>query len=316
MESQGPRPNPTIQQSIQNVRQTMSQLEAQLVQRHDQHSQSFLHTLQHSQQEFNRLEAEVVLQENKLSQQDRREIIQTLQEMQNMYQQTLHRIQNPANETGSKKVYTLENNTYYNVLLIWLNLSYGITCAVLLNNNTNAKYECGPAIWYCILLLCVTHFMLFAQKFTNDDKFDERGKRFITWDTINQVTQEDNQRDIWRAIHFIGCVWACICLYDTRNECIDVFEDKYSKLWTMIKVEVYTFFGLLAIATLKICTITINKSRTVRDARQSAPGQPLTSHSINLADVNIVTAPIMTNTTTITGAAFTQSPPVEQQILS
>jgi hypothetical protein len=304
----------TIQQSIQNLRQTMSQLEAHLSQKNDQHSQSLLHTLQNHQQEFKRLEVEATTQESTLSQQEQQEIVKMTQEMQQMYQQTLTRIQNPSAETSSKKVYTLDNNSYYQTLLTLMNLSYGITNAVLLANNTDAKYECGPAIWYCILLLCISHFMIFADKFTNTDKFDSNGKRLITWDTINQITQSDNRRDIWKAFNIIGCVWACICLYDTRNSCIDVFESDYSNLWTMIKVEVYTFFGLLAIAMLRICTVTVRRSRTVR-VQQSAPSQPLTSNSINLTDVG--TVPTMTRVPTgeLYGTSFTQPPPIDQSVI-
>jgi hypothetical protein len=102
----------------------------------------------------------------------------------------------------------------------------------ILAGSTDAKYECGPAIWYCIMGCSIIHgimFVLVTCKLTHLGYLD----------AVNKLNTLLNQCYL---LLFVLGIWSCVCWYDTKLECVDLFKSDYNKLWIMINVEVIAFF--------------------------------------------------------------------------
>ncbi len=119
-----------------------------------------------------------------------------------------------------------------NLLMIAYHGVTSVAEVAILTGSIDSKYECGPAIWYCIMGCSIIHgimFTLVACKLTHLGYVRDVDKLDIL---LNQCY----------SLLFVLGIWACVCFYDTRLECIELFKDEYSKLWIMINVEVIAFF--------------------------------------------------------------------------
>ena len=107
-------------------------------------------------------------------------------------------------------------------LSICLSLALGTTEAVVLNYTTAAKNDCGPAIWGCIVLCCVCHFI------TTGSALAEFAKLFMA-----SEFNTDNKKKV-QLVHFAsiaGSIWAVVARYDTTDECAARFNEEYHNLW-------------------------------------------------------------------------------------
>lgn len=110
------------------------------------------------------------------------------------------------------------------------NLVFGIVEAVFLSQNLNAKYECGPAIWYCILSCCIMYFVSSSRMF--------------------HLARHQNARpnEAIYLIYVIPKIWAAVCYYDTQQYCVDVFNDKYPDMWNLVILETVMMYIDCAVA--------------------------------------------------------------------
>lgn len=135
----------------------------------------------------------------------------------------------------------------FKFISVCFSLALGTTEVVVLNYTTAAKNDCGPAIWGCIVLCCVCHFI------TTGSALAEFAKLFIA-----SEFNTDNKKKV-QLVHFTsiaGSIWAVVARYDTADECAARFNEEYHNLWIMIEVETYLFFiglGLLGLACCIIC---------------------------------------------------------------
>ncbi len=131
------------------------------------------------------------------------------------------------------------------LFLTILHLCYGIAEASILSESLSAKSACGPGIWYCILIRCIVHFFMFMI-YLADCGVGLRtiSERITDLNTFDKEIRFNNIKNRWHTFSLASSIWACICLYGTESECVTYFEDNYKKLWSMLGVEVYTFFVL------------------------------------------------------------------------
>jgi hypothetical protein len=161
------------------------------------------------------------------------------------------------------------------LLLIGYNFTVGLLEAVELRDAPDAKYECGPGIWYCILIWCITHFASIPINFMAFADFMEpltikAEARFM----INSLQERIN-------LVFVGLgIWTCICLFTTKLECTDLFKNEYTKLWRLLILEVSMFFVVVTASIIYFvmfhiigCKVTIKSTdeseTTVRTGRAS-----------------------------------------------
>ena len=125
-------------------------------------------------------------------------------------------------------------------LISLINLGYGIAEAVILSNSTDAKGECGAAIWYCILVLCIVHFISAVTTpciaFVNANTSEEAG---------------GSGGSNW--VGFGLSIWACVIYFDTNPDCKDYFLNEHADLWQMVEVEVITFFIIIGLLVTAVC---------------------------------------------------------------
>lgn len=122
-------------------------------------------------------------------------------------------------------------------LMAMFSFGLGVTESVVLSRSTDAKHECGPAIWYCILACCIIHFI----------------SGFVTIFSLCQDSEKRNKSGAFSLVSIGVAVWAMICYYDTENVCIDLFKNNYNDLWTMVFIEVVIFYiacGILGVVVV------------------------------------------------------------------
>jgi len=124
-------------------------------------------------------------------------------------------------------------------LLTLLQLGYGIAEAVILSGSTDAKGECGAAIWYNILVCCILHMIagvvtpcVAAVAMSSDD--------------------EDSKPSSSSALGLGVAIWSCVIYFDTATDCKNTFQDLYPHLWNAVEAEVILFFIVLGIFGLVI----------------------------------------------------------------
>jgi hypothetical protein len=138
------------------------------------------------------------------------------------------------------------------LVVSFLHLAFGIAEAVILSRN-DARNECGPEIWGCIVMCCVVHFILFMQQ-TYTNKHSNNNDESIENNKLSYIANS-------------ACsIWAMVCYYNTSSECVDHFKDKYSDLWNMLFAEVILFYiglGVLVIMMVASCFVLKNNSKYV-----------------------------------------------------
>jgi hypothetical protein len=162
-----------------------------------------------------------------------------------------------------------EKNNLHNLFKFILSIIHfccGLTEAIILSEFTDAKRDCGPGIWYCIMSCCIIHFFLFIieliEAITDFRKFE--------------------LADHLRYTLFLVRIWACVCMYDTSIECVAHFEDNYGRLWIMIRFEAIIFILFITlgvVAWFASCFIfPYLRSRGVSDPidETAQPNKPIT----------------------------------------
>ncbi len=172
------------------------------------------------------------------------------------------------------------------LFLTILHLCYGIAEASILSESLSAKSACGLAIWYCILIRCIVHFFMFMI-YLADCGVGLRtiSERITDLNTFDKEIRFNNIKNRWHTFSLASSIWACICLYGTESECVTYFEDNYKKLWSMLGVEVYTFFVLRMFSG---CLFIFGKKRS--DSRRSNTIDrevPVVPDPLQIAPVNI-----------------------------
>lgn len=124
------------------------------------------------------------------------------------------------------------------VVLTLYHLAFGIAEAVILSDTADAKDECGAAVWYNILVLCVIHFLTgvstpcaFLQSVSADSD-DAKSEKTGTLVTLGLA------------------IWSCVIYFDTSDECKDRFQDTYPRLWDCVEGEVFAFFVSIGLVAL------------------------------------------------------------------
>jgi hypothetical protein len=119
-------------------------------------------------------------------------------------------------------------------------LGYMITEFVVISTSTNAMDECGPFIFYCVMVCATFHLFQFIAGFIylaslNDDR--------------NTITK-DKLFKLFALYTVANGIWSMICLYYTDSECVDNFINEYKKLWGLVIIEVYTFYGSVGLTII------------------------------------------------------------------
>ena len=119
------------------------------------------------------------------------------------------------------------------------NLGLAIAEAVILSRNTDAKSECGPEIWICILVLCIFRFLGTAVqlKVQKSQNLEEGGVVRLDFSVGLGLT------------FFLG-IWSVYAFHATSSECKALFQDKYLDLWKLIMAEAISFYIVLGILVL------------------------------------------------------------------
>ncbi len=132
------------------------------------------------------------------------------------------------------------------ILIFLWQFSYLIAnTVIMINANEDAKYECGPYIYYCILCGILIHTVhigiLFVGRCLSILGFE------IASCTLN----------VSQVLILLSSVWPVICLYGTKLSCIRQFEEKHQSLWNMLSAEAHTY---LAASTIIVCVNMYNIS--------------------------------------------------------
>ncbi len=123
------------------------------------------------------------------------------------------------------------------ILIFMWQFSYLIAnVVIIINANEDAKYECGPYIYYCILCGILIHTVHIGILFVG---------RCLSILGVSQV------------LILFSSVWPVVCLYGTKLSCIRQFEDKHQSLWNMLSAEAHTY---LAASTIIVCVNMYNIS--------------------------------------------------------
>lgn len=116
------------------------------------------------------------------------------------------------------------------------NLGLAIAEALILDRTTDARHECAPQIWTCILVSCIF--------------------RFLTSGVTLVVSREDANGRLRQNIsvaanllHFLG-IWSVYLFHTTRSECKQIFQADYSDLWHLIEAEAVSFYIISGICIL------------------------------------------------------------------
>lgn len=120
-------------------------------------------------------------------------------------------------------------------LLTLYHLSFGVAEAIILSDTADAKGECGAAIWYNILVLCVIHFI------------NGVTTPCLTLARVSSDGEKSSGGSNGMLISLGLAIWSCVIYFDTSSECKAHFQDAYPDLWNCVEGEVVVFFIALAI---------------------------------------------------------------------
>lgn len=127
------------------------------------------------------------------------------------------------------------------LLLAGFTFSLAVTEAVYLKQNTEAKHECGPAIWYCILACCIAHFLSLVSML------------------IGSIVDEKHRSktNAFSLVTLGIAIWVMICYYDTEQTCANLFQNVYPNLWLMLTIEVVVFYILCGLIGLLLLLLAL-----------------------------------------------------------
>ncbi len=143
-----------------------------------------------------------------------------------------------------------------------VHLGFGVVEAIILSKN-NAKGECGPEIWGCIVMCCVVHLGLFIVR------------------CCGRAKKESDDKEgtfLWQLGSLACIVWVMICYYNTRSDCVDHYKKMYPHLWNILFAEVILFYiGLGITVIITIIYIIVNCCGNRNASNQHASNQQTTS---------------------------------------
>ena len=127
-------------------------------------------------------------------------------------------------------------------LVILAHLGFGIANAYVASQTTTAKGECGAAIWYCVMVLSIVHFLAFV---------------FGLCEGILNSAKEENKKSSSNAFSFVVIginIWACVAYFDASNDCSTFYKDNFGMLWNMLLANVIHFFVSLGMIFWICCS--------------------------------------------------------------
>jgi hypothetical protein len=125
---------------------------------------------------------------------------------------------------------------------ILASFGFGIAEAVILSASTEAKHACGPAIWYCILVCCILHFLV----------------GLVNLLIVCGDKETKKKSSSFASLSLAVTIWAMMCYYDTSDDCTSTFKADHADLWKMLTMEVVLFYismGLLGLLILMMCCV-------------------------------------------------------------
>ncbi len=139
----------------------------------------------------------------------------------------------------------------YQIVMGVAYLAFGIANAVISAENTDAKGECGHAIWYCVMFLAVLGFIGCAETV------------IVFAMTMIRETELKN-RTTWSGDAIMGVsIWACIGYFEADDECIDFYTSNFPDLWKMLSANVIFFFVHLVIIVIVLTAVCVIGCATV-----------------------------------------------------
>ena len=133
------------------------------------------------------------------------------------------------------EVFIIVSAVVCSLLITISHLGFGIANAYISSQTTDAKGECGDAIWYCVMVLAILSFFAFFnglwqlfKLFSSEDDY----KKSINWLTI---------------CHLGVSIWACIAYFNASDTCADFYRTNFSMLWNILFANVVFFFVSLGI---------------------------------------------------------------------
>lgn len=120
------------------------------------------------------------------------------------------------------------------LLYACIELSFGVASTVIAGANSDAKDECGPAVWYALLFVGITHLLgLVAMVLTI---FDRTRKNHIA--NLLIVATD---------------IWCCIAYFGVSDDCAEFYDDKFPDLRKMLLANVVLFFIYQGISLILVC---------------------------------------------------------------
>jgi hypothetical protein len=125
----------------------------------------------------------------------------------------------------------------FRLFIVVQHLALGITEAIILSHNAEAKNACGPSIWGCILMCCIIHFILatFNGNARNEKPGDDKGNSLLYLASL------------------ASSIWACVCYFNTDTDCVNLFDNSFHTLWKMVQVEMIIFF--ISLVVFAVCCV-------------------------------------------------------------
>ncbi len=168
------------------------------------------------------------------------------------------------------KVFIIVNAVVCSLLVTIAHLGFGIANAYVSSKTTDAKGECGDAIWVCVMVLSILSFFAFFNGL---------------WQLFNLFTSEDNEKKStnWLAIGHLGVsIWACVAYFGASASCADFYQTNFPMLWDMLLANVVFFFVSLGIVVWvcvsSCCTVCCAAANESQRDRRDVHGMQFTSN--------------------------------------
>lgn len=120
------------------------------------------------------------------------------------------------------------------LLLALTALGFGIASTAIAGENSDAKDECGPAVWYALLFVGITHLMSFLN-------------------FAISVCLQTSKSKLTDALIVATSIWCCVAYFGVSDDCADFYDDKFPDLREMLLANVVLFFVGIGISVFFIC---------------------------------------------------------------
>lgn len=124
----------------------------------------------------------------------------------------------------------------------------------ILHDESDARYDCRPDIWYNIMSHVIVHFI-----------------NFIMWGYVS-VKEID-----YTIVFIVGFIlnitfatWSIICIYDPTPECAIIMQTKYGNLWSAIQGEIIVFYIRVGMELANMLWMYRHREKNTRPMRNSS----------------------------------------------